>query len=739
MKRALVWGLIVVCAACGHSARHTSDAGMRDASSRDTGAPDATAHDGGTKDAGHADAGQADAGTDDAGAPQPPPRSHGLSTRVKNTTCFLNGSPPLDVVPISTTRAFKKLTATGARGLLAWQDKLAVIESAGRVRSWSGSGDGGQTTPLLDLGASVRSAGLRSAALRPDGAVLLASFVPADDPLRIVVARFAVTQGMADAGSQETLLTVPLLDATRAGGALQFLFDGTVLVAFGDGGDAMAAADALELAGKIARIDVSGPSGYTVPADNPFATSLTTKPEVYALGVGAPTSCAIDRVTGHVWCADAGDATRDKLLLVSKGASLGAILAFKRTGCGTIVGPVSRDARLPDIQGVLVFGAACSPTLQGMRFDGSLVRSQATIATLPAALAAFGEDADGHMFAIDSTGAVHALVRPATPAPSFPTTVSATGCVSDLAKLTPAASLIPFEVRAPLWSDGAKKHRYFVLPDETSIGFTKTGAWQFPEGTIFMKEFLLDDDGSAATPDSIMETRFVVKRSDAAWEGYSYMWDRARKDAFLLEGAEINDYPMKAGTLDAGGASVHRHTFPDRTQCLLCHNAAAGRALGLQTGRMNTDHDYDGFVDNQLSAMQYIGLFDKPLPAAPDELPRFPQPADTTAPIEGRARAWLYANCSHCHRPGGPTPVNIDFRMETALVDTNACGILPRFTISQIPGADIITPGDSAHSELFFRLSRRDQNQMPPIATLITDPTGLAVLQQWIDGLTSCP
>jgi uncharacterized repeat protein (TIGR03806 family) len=308
-----------------------------------------------------------------------------------------------------------------------------------------------------------------------------------------------------------------------------------------------------------------------------------------------------------------------------------------------------------------------------------------------------------------------------------------------MASHTPAASLIPFEVRAPLWSDGARKHRFISLPGQETIGFTETGAWQFPVGTIFMKEFALDDDNDAQTADPIMETRFLIHRSDSAWEGYSYMWDRDHRDAFLLEGAEIGSYAMKPGQLDSSDASIHRHTFPDRNQCLLCHNPAAGRALGLQTGRMNTDHDYGGFVENQLSAMDYVNLFGDPLPKPPSELPRFADPSDETAPLEDRARAWLYANCSHCHRPGGTTPVSLDFRYESALSDMQACGVTPRYKLSQLPNARIIDPGNSANSELFFRLSRRDQNQMPPIATLIVDPNGVDVLQRWIDSLNTCP
>ena len=40
---------------------------------------------------------------------------------------------------------------------------------------------------------------------------------------------------------------------------------------------------------------------------------------------------------------------------------------------------------------------------------------------------------------------------------------------------------------------------------------------------------------------------------------------------------------------------------------------------------------------------------------------------------------------------------------------------------------------------MFFRLARRDKNQMPPIATLILEPVGTQVVEDWIDSLSGCP
>jgi len=107
-----------------------------------------------------------------------------------------------------------------------------------------------------------------------------------------------------------------------------------------------------------------------------------------------------------------------------------------------------------------------------------------------------------------------ACVLPADTSPDFPQTLSATGCYSNVAARTVIAGALPFEINSPLWSDGAIKHRYLVLPDGATIGYTDTGAWNMPVGTIVIKEF----GYLAETTDSAslfpMETRFLVKRCE---------------------------------------------------------------------------------------------------------------------------------------------------------------------------------------------------------------------------------
>src|SRR5262249_4498419 len=112
--------------------------------------------------------------------------------------------------------------------------------------------------------------------------------------------------------------------------------------------------------------------------------------------------------------------------------------------------------------------------------------------------------------------------------------------------------------------------------------------------------------------------------------------------------------------------------YPSREDCLTCHNAHTKGVLGPKTRQMNREVRYpDGASENQLQRWSRLGLFDN----APDEhaiasFPTLAQSNDTTRSLEDRARSWLDANCSNCHRPGG-TVANFDARYDTPLAQQN--------------------------------------------------------------------
>jgi hypothetical protein len=60
-----------------------------------------------------------------------------------------------------------------------------------------------------------------------------------------------------------------------------------------------------------------------------------------------------------------------------------------------------------------------------------------------------------------------------------PESLGDTGLYSDYAAKTVAADLITWDVRFPLWSDGASKKRYLYLPPGTKIDTSWMDVWKF--------------------------------------------------------------------------------------------------------------------------------------------------------------------------------------------------------------------------------------------------------------------
>ena len=64
----------------------------------------------------------------------------------------------------------------------------------------------------------------------------------------------------------------------------------------------------------------------------------------------------------------------------------------------------------------------------------------------------------------------------------------------------------------------------------------------------------------------------------------------------------------------AGGVRKQSWHFPSRNECMFCHSRAAGFVLGLTTAQMNRPQRYGAVEDNQLRALEHIGLFKTPPP-----------------------------------------------------------------------------------------------------------------------------
>ena len=227
----------------------------------------------------------------------------------------------------------------------------------------------------------------------------------------------------------------------------------------------------------------------------------------------------------------------------------------------------------------------------------------------------------------------------------------------------------------------------------------------------------------------LIETRLLMRHTDGEWAGYSYEWNAAGTDADRLYGGKVK------------AVSGQDWIYPSGADCMQCHTQAAAFALGPEHGQLNRDLTYPstGRTANQLETADAVDLLADPLADSPANLPRFPDPTDAGESLEARARAYLHSNCAGCHRPGGPTPSNMDLRFDTSLAATNTCDVVPTSGTLGLPGARIISPGNAGSSVLVDRADRRDVHGMPPLGSTIVDDEGVQLLTNWINSLGGCP
>jgi uncharacterized repeat protein (TIGR03806 family) len=313
----------------------------------------------------------------------------------------------------------------------------------------------------------------------------------------------------------------------------------------------------------------------------------------------------------------------------------------------------------------------------------------------------------------------------------IPLLLSQTGAFSDVRTLTPSEGLIPYELVVPFWSDGAGKSRWIAVPSG-KIGFSRTGEWRFPKGTVFVKTFELPTDEGNPGIRRRLETRLLVCDAAGGVYGVVYKWRADGSDAELL-----SDSLSEGIALTSRLGQNHEQTwyYPSRKDCLSCHNTLAGGVLGVKTRQLNRDLRYpSGVTDNQLRAWNHLGLFaprltDADLAAAGS----LAASADVSRSVEDRARSYLDANCSQCHRPGG-TVAYFDARYVTPL-DRQQLINGPVLIDEGIDHPRVIAAHDIWRSIAYMRIDTVDDIRMPPVARQTIDQRGVALLGQWIESL----
>ncbi|MCB9537103.1 MAG: hypothetical protein H6704_12700 [Myxococcales bacterium] len=597
------------------------------------------------------------------------------------------GDFDFDALPAVEARAvLRALRGEGAVDLIEGPGGWWVGHADGRVR-WVPVG-GSATAPVTVLEVEGELVGL--AVARDDGtAARLFVATRGADGLAVTVHPIVRPEGPVDARAVATLWR-----GEGAGGGVQL-----------DGEAVFVAA-----AGGLLRLDAT--TGEPA-ADNPTAGEA-----VWAAGLDAPGRCVVD--DGRAWCLDGG---------AVKVASPGGRFDVVAEACADAVGGfVYRSLDDPELWGAYLY--ACGETVRGARVVDDGVRV-ADLAALDGKPSTFARDGGGRVLAIVD-GASPGRLQVAAPdrALGMPARLSDTGCFEDVPSLRPAPGVVPYDVASPLWTDGAHKRRWLALPAGERVTVDDVGPWDFPQNAMLIKDFAFT--GADGVRRSV-ETRVMVRRP-FGFSFHTYRWDADGQDATLLTGdmAEAIEVEVRRD----GEAATLPYLFPSRADCQTCHNPRALRVLGPTTQQMVRPIEVAGAVVDQGEALFAHGVLDRAPGGA-----GMPDPSDATAPLADRARAYLHANCAHCHQPDGWTPpeLGLDLRYTTPLAETGACGVPLKYSAFGIAGDLRLDPGRPGNSNLLQRMLTRGVGQMPVAATAWVDPVGVEVVGAWIAGLEGCP
>jgi uncharacterized repeat protein (TIGR03806 family) len=300
--------------------------------------------------------------------------------------------------------------------------------------------------------------------------------------------------------------------------------------------------------------------------------------------------------------------------------------------------------------------------------------------------------------------------------------------------LVAADGILSYDVAAALWSDHAAKQRLIVLPKGQKVVFDKDEDWQFPVGTIIVKTFsFYDDFRDLDTARRILETRLLIL-GESGWTGEVYRWNDEQTDAVRTVAGERVDVSYID---ESGESAAEEYVIPNTNQCKSCHERNdTTTLLGPITHQMNRPVQIAGESRNQLEYLAERGLFDAALPPV-ETLPAFPDPFGS-GPLEDRARAYLHANCAHCHRPGGgggPSGLVL-LAWEKDLGKNGVCKE-PAAAGAGTGGHHFdIVPGHPEDSILIFRISSSDPSiKMPELPNRIPDKKGVELATEWISSM----
>ena len=703
-----------------------------------------------------------------------------ISPRPAWSTSRLQGAPepppPFRLIP-----AFPRLQFEKPSSLLEipGENRLLATEMGGRILSFPKDARVERADLVIDLRVGLSSGiasadiSLFSATLHPrfiQNRFLFICYVHPGKGGHTRVSRIQLTTDRpprAVTGSEQVLITWP--SGGHNAGCLHFGSDGMLYISTGDGSgpnppDGLTTGqDISDLLGAILRIDVDHASGdkpYRIPGDNPFVGFDGARPEIWAYGLRNPWKFGIDSATGAMYAADNGWESWETIHEIVRGGNCGWPIMEGRAALRTEVapgptpirppvkdhphteansvigGPIYRGDKLPELDGSFIYGDYITGTIWALGADAQGEFSHRTLVDTDQRIVAFTQGSQGELYVVDYdfTGQIYELAPSEWKDSSdmFPRRLSETGLFDSLDNLTPAAGVVPYEVRVSRWLDGAEAKRWVAVPGHGQIRLADGSQERavYPEGTVLVKHLELPQGNGKPIR---LETQ-ILHFEHGAWHPYTYQWDDAGDEAHLVDSIGATRTLAVIDSTTEGGLVERSWHLGAHNECRLCHNAGSHYILGFTSSQLARSIQAGPWQGGDQASILVARNVIAPTLDGSDETGGLVNPHDTSETLEDRARSYLHVNCGMCHHPGGNAIVSFYLRRDMPLDQLNVNKGTGIGTFG-IRNARILTSGDPFRSILLYRMSKLGYARMPYIGSQVVDSRGVALVSQWIRSL----
>ena len=308
--------------------------------------------------------------------------------------------------------------------------------------------------------------------------------------------------------------------------------------------------------------------------------------------------------------------------------------------------------------------------------------------------------------------------------------------------------VVPYDLNTPLFTDYAQKLRTVWMPPDTAAAYHDDESFEFPVGTVISKTFFYPQTEAGLVQSSftwpattttlptanvrLMETRLLVRQADG-WDALPYVW--SGDDAYLKIAGALEKLDIE---LPDGTRRAFPYVVPTRNECASCHatNHSTGELMPIGPKARHLNRAYLDRSGNQLEEWVAEGRLHGAPPVA-----AMPRNAAFTSDGDGvaeRARAYLDANCAHCHNATGAADTS-GLLLDADISSARQLGVCkPPIAAGGGSGgrAYSIVPGKPDHSILIYRLETTDPgSMMPELGRSLVHSEGVELLTAWIAGM----